>query len=79
MELLNYFHIWLQKNYRDAYGTYASNDILFNHESSRRGETFVTRKVINFVTKTKLGFNEVLYIANLEFFGVFFKKNIFLN
>lgn len=60
------FSYWITKNYRDAYGIYASNGILFNHESPRRGETFVTRKVINFVAKTKLGSNEVLYIGNLD-------------
>ncbi len=60
------FSYWITKNYRDAYGIFASNGILFNHESPRRGETFVTRKVINFVAKYKIGVKDILYIGNLD-------------
>ena len=60
------FSYWITKNYRDAYGIFASNGVLFNHESPRRGETFVTRKVINSVAKYKLGSKEILYIGNLD-------------
>ncbi len=60
------FSYWITKNYRDAYGIFASNGILFNHESPRRGETFVTRKVISFVAKYKIGVKDILYIGNLD-------------
>jgi len=52
-------------NYREAYGLYACNGILFNHESPRRGETFVTRKITRAATRIKLGLQKVLYLGNL--------------
>ena len=57
---------WITKNYREAYNIFASNGILFNHESPRRGETFVTRKITRFLTRKKLGSNEILYLGNLN-------------
>lgn len=54
------------QNYRDAYGLFASNGILFNHESPRRGETFVTRKITRAATQIKLGLKDKLYLGNLE-------------
>ena len=53
-------------NYREAYGLHASNGILFNHESERRGETFVTRKITRAATRIKLGLQDVLYLGNLD-------------
>ena len=53
-------------NYRSAYGIFASNGILFNHESPRRGETFVTRKITRGATRIKLGLQKKLYLGNLE-------------
>jgi GDPmannose 4,6-dehydratase len=53
-------------NYREAYGLFAANGILFNHESPRRGETFVTRKVTRAATRIKTGLQEKLYLGNLE-------------
>tara|TARA_B100000029_G_scaffold278142_1_gene272491 strand:- start:7 stop:567 length:561 start_codon:yes stop_codon:yes gene_type:complete len=53
-------------NYRDAYGMHASNGILFNHESPRRGETFVTRKITRAATRIKLGIQKKLYLGNLD-------------
>ena len=53
-------------NYREAYGMHASNGILFNHESERRGETFVTRKITRAATRIKLGLQEALYLGNLD-------------
>ena len=53
-------------NYREAYGLFACNGILFNHESERRGETFVTRKITRAATRIKLGLQEKLYLGNLE-------------
>lgn len=53
-------------NYREAYGMYAANGIMFNHESPRRGETFVTRKITRAVAATAVGRNEILYLGNLE-------------
>ena len=58
------FH--LTQNYREAYGLFACNGILFNHESPRRGFEFVSRKITHTVAKIKLGFNEKLHIGNLE-------------
>jgi GDPmannose 4,6-dehydratase len=58
------FHI--TRNYREAYGIHASNGILFNHESPRRGETFVTRKITRAACRIKKGLQEVLYLGNLE-------------
>ncbi len=57
---------WITKNYRDAYNIHASNGILFNHESPRRGETFVTRKITLAVAKIKMGIHDCLYLGNLE-------------
>ena len=60
------FSYWITKNYREAYGIHASNGVLFNHESPRRGETFVTKKVINSIARYKMGFKEILYMGNLD-------------
>src|SRR5256886_3995607 len=57
---------WMTVNYRDAYGIYACNGILFNHESPRRGETFVTRKITRGLARIKLGLEECLYLGNLN-------------
>ena len=57
---------WITINYREAYGMYAVNGILFNHESPIRGETFVTRKVTRAVARIKLGLQDVLYLGNLD-------------
>src|SRR5512147_1531889 len=57
---------WMVTNYREAYGLFAVNGILFNHESPRRGETFVTRKITRAVARIKLGLQEKLYLGNLE-------------
>ena len=57
---------WLVKNYREGYNLFASNGILFNHESPRRGETFVTRKITRAATRIKLGLQDKLYLGNLE-------------
>jgi GDPmannose 4,6-dehydratase len=57
---------WMVRNYREAYGLYAVNGILFNHESPRRGETFVTRKITRAVARIKLGLQVKLYLGNLE-------------
>ena len=56
---------WVTINYREAYGIFACNGILFNHESPMRGETFVTRKIVKSLCKIKLGSNEKLYLGNL--------------
>ena len=57
---------WMTVNYREAYGIHASNGILFNHESPRRGATFVTRKITQAVARIKLGHQDKLYLGNLE-------------
>jgi len=57
---------WFAKNYREAYGLYITNGILFNHESPRRGETFVTRKITRALTRIKLGLQDTLYLGNLD-------------
>ncbi len=57
---------WITINYREAYGIYACNGILFNHESPLRGETFVTRKITRALARIKTGFSEALYIGNLD-------------
>ena len=57
---------WIIINYREAYGIFASNGILFNHESERRGETFVTRKITRAVSRIKEGIQEKLFIGNLN-------------
>jgi GDPmannose 4,6-dehydratase len=56
---------WITRNYREAYGLYAVNGILFNHESPRRGETFVTRKITRGVAQIKAGQLDCLYLGNL--------------
>lgn len=60
------YGFWITKNYREAYDMFACNGILFNHESPRRGETFVTRKITRAVAKIALGLQEKLYLGNLE-------------
>ena len=57
---------WIVVNYREAYGIYACNGILFNHESPLRGETFVTRKITRALARIKLGLQECLYLGNLD-------------
>lgn len=60
------YSYWMTKNYREAHGLFAVNGILFNHESIRRGETFVTRKITKAAAKIKLGMQNKLYLGNLE-------------
>lgn len=60
------FAHWMTVNYREGYGLFACNGILFNHESPRRGETFVTRKITKAVARIKLGKQEKLFLGNLE-------------
>ena len=60
------FAYWSTVNYREAYGMYACNGILFNHESARRGETFVTRKITRAVARIKAGLQDKLYLGNLD-------------
>lgn len=60
------YAFWITKNYREAYGIFACNGILFNHESPLRGETFVTRKITRAVARIKLGMQEKLYLGNLD-------------
>ena len=57
---------WITKNYREAYNIYACNGILFNHESPRRGETFVTKKIISALCKIKEGKQKKLFLGNLN-------------
>jgi len=57
---------WITKNYREAYGMYACTGILFNHESPRRGETFVTRKITQALSKISVGLQDCLYLGNLD-------------
>ena len=57
---------WITVNYREAYNIYASNGILFNHESPRRGETFVTRKIVIALCRIKLGLQKTLFLGNLD-------------
>lgn len=57
---------WITVNYREAYGMYACNGILFNHESPKRGETFVTRKITRALARIKLGLQDRLYLGNLD-------------
>lgn len=57
---------WITVNYRESYGIYACNGILFNHESPRRGETFVTRKITRALARIKLGLQDCLYLGNLN-------------
>ncbi|WP_298766065.1 GDP-mannose 4,6-dehydratase [uncultured Polaribacter sp.] len=60
------YGFWITKNYREAYNMFACNGLLFNHESPRRGETFVTRKITRAVAKIALGLQEKVYLGNLE-------------
>jgi GDPmannose 4,6-dehydratase len=60
------YSFWAVKNYREAYGLFASNGILFNHESPRRGENFVTRKITLAVARIKLGLQKTLAMGNIE-------------
>ena len=57
---------WITKNYREAYNLFACNGILFNHESPRRGETFVTKKIVSALCKIKYGKQEKLFLGNLD-------------
>jgi GDPmannose 4,6-dehydratase len=57
---------WITVNYRESYGIFACNGILFNHESSRRGETFVTRKITRALARIKVGLQDKLYLGNLD-------------
>ncbi|MFA5995904.1 MAG: GDP-mannose 4,6-dehydratase [Patescibacteria group bacterium] len=60
------YSYWITKNYREAYNMFACNGILFNHESPRRGETFVTRKITRALAKIKLGIDKKLYLGNMD-------------
>src|SRR6202043_2257375 len=57
---------WITVNYREAYGLYACNGILFNHESPRRGETFVSRKITRALARIHLGLQDTLHLGNLD-------------
>jgi GDPmannose 4,6-dehydratase len=60
------YGFWIVKNYRESYGLHASSGILFNHESPRRGETFVTRKITQALSKISVGLQDCLYLGNLN-------------
>ncbi len=60
------YSFYITQNYREGYGMFATNGLLFNHESPRRGETFVTRKITRAATRIKLGLQDKLYMGNLE-------------
>ena len=60
------YSFWVTKNYRESYGMFATNGILFNHESPRRGETFVTRKITRAVARINAGVQDKLYLGNLD-------------
>ena len=60
------FAYWTTVNYRESYGIFACNGILFNHESPRRGETFVTRKITRAIARIKFGLQDKLYLGNLD-------------
>ncbi|NNF84520.1 MAG: GDP-mannose 4,6-dehydratase [Deltaproteobacteria bacterium] len=60
------YSYWMAVNYREAYGTFASNGVLFNHESPRRGETFVTRKITRAIAAIKAGTQQDLFLGNLD-------------
>jgi GDPmannose 4,6-dehydratase len=60
------YSYWVTRNYREAYGMFAVNGILFNHESPRRGETFVTRKITRAVARIKAGLQDEVYLGNLD-------------
>jgi GDPmannose 4,6-dehydratase len=57
---------WCVKNYREGYGIHATNGILFNHESPRRGETFVTKKIVSAAARISMGSKEILFLGNLD-------------
>ena len=57
---------WITKNYREAYNIFGSNGILFNHESPRRGETFVTKKIVRALVRIKMGKQKKLLLGNLD-------------
>jgi GDPmannose 4,6-dehydratase len=60
------YSYWMARNYREGYGLFAVNGILFNHESPRRGETFVTRKITRAIARIRYGLQDKLYLGNLE-------------
>lgn len=60
------YSYWMTRNYREAYGMFAVNGILFNHESPRRGETFVTRKITRGIAQIKAGLQDALFIGNID-------------
>jgi GDPmannose 4,6-dehydratase len=60
------YSYWMTRNYREAYGMFAVNGILFNHESPRRGETFVTRKITRSVARIKAGLEDTLFLGNID-------------
>jgi GDPmannose 4,6-dehydratase len=60
------FSYWITKNYRESYNIHASNGILFNHESPRRGKTFVTKKITRGLARIKLGLQDMLYLGNID-------------
>jgi GDPmannose 4,6-dehydratase len=60
------FAYWITRNYRESYGLFACNGILFNHESPRRGETFVTRKITRGLSRVRLGVDECIHLGNLD-------------
>ena len=60
------YSYWITSVYRESYGIFACNGILFNHESPRRGETFVTRKITRFLARKKVGLEKTLYLGNLD-------------
>jgi len=60
------YSFWITKNYRESYGIFATNGILFNHESPRRGETFVTRKITRAVARIEAGLQDRVYLGNLD-------------
>jgi len=60
------YSFWITKNYRESYGLFATNGILFNHESPRRGETFVTRKITRAVARIHAGVQDKLFLGNLD-------------
>lgn len=60
------YAMWITRNYKESYGMFACNGILFNHESPVRGETFVTRKITRSVARISLGLEKKLFIGNLD-------------
>ena len=66
MEFQKFFAYWTTVNYREAYNIFACNGILFNHESPRRGKTFVTRKITRGVANIYLNKQDKLYLGNLD-------------